>query len=39
MYTSSLTKGAKIYSGDKAISLTMVLGKLVNTCKRMKLEH
>ena len=39
MDTLSLTKEARIYNGEKTISLTMVLGKLVNTCKRMKLEH
>ena len=39
MDTLSLPNEARTYSGEKTISLTMVLGKLVNTCKRMKLEH
>ena len=36
MDTLSLTKEARIYSGEKTISLTSGPGK---TCKRMKLEH
>ena len=36
MGTLSLTKKAKIYNGEKTISLTTGAGK---TCKRIKLEH
>ena len=36
MDTLSLTKEARIYSGEKTIFLTSGAGK---TCKRMKLEH
>ena len=32
-------KGGKIYNREKTVSSIMVLGKLVNTCKRIKLEH
>ena len=37
MDTLSLTKEARIYNGEKTISLTSGAGK--TTCKRMKLEH
>jgi len=36
MDTLSLTKEAKIYNGEKTVSLTSGAGK---TCKRIKLEH
>ena len=39
MDTSSLTKEARTYNGEKTISLTVVLGKLSATCKSMKLDH
>ena len=40
MDTLSLTKEAKIYNGEKAISLTSgAWGNWSTTCKRMKLEH
>ena len=40
MDTLSLTKKAKIYTGEKTISLTSDAGKTGQpTCKRMKLEH
>ena len=38
MDTSSLTKEARIYNGEKTISLTSGAGEST-TCKRMKLEH
>ena len=34
-----LTKEARIYNGEKTISLTSGSGKLVNHLKRLKLEH
>ena len=37
MDTLSLTKEARIYNGEKTISLTN--GAARKTCKRMKLEH
>ena len=38
--TLSLTKEARIYNGEKTISLTSGAGKTSQpTCKRMKLEH
>ena len=37
MDTLSLTKEARIYNGEKTISLTS--GAARKTCKRMKLEH
>ena len=37
MDTLPLTKEARIYNGEKTISLTSGAGK--TTCKRMKLEH
>ena len=37
MDTLSLTEEAKIYNGEKTISLTSGDGK--ENCKRMKLEH
>ena len=40
MDTLSLTKEARIYNGEKTISLTVGAGKnWSTTCKRMKLEH
>ena len=40
MDTLSLTKEAKLYNGEKAISLTSgAWGNWSTTCKRMKLEH
>ena len=40
MDTLSLTKKAKIYKGEKTISLTSGAGKIGQlTGKRMKLEH
>ena len=40
MDTLSLTKEARIYNGEKKISLTSGAGKKWSTtCKRMKLEH
>ena len=45
MDTLSLTKEARIYNGEKTISLTSGAGKTGGfltsgcTCKRMKLEH
>ena len=40
MDTLSLTKEARIYRGEKTISLTSGAGKTgQTTCKRMKLEH
>ena len=40
MDTLSLTKEARIYNGEKTISLTSGAGKTGQpTCKRMKLEH
>ena len=40
MDTLSLTKEARIYNGEKTISLTSGAGKnWSTTCKRMKLEH
>ena len=40
MDTLSLTKEARIYNGEKTISLTSGVGKTRSTtCKRMKLEH
>ena len=38
MDTLSLTKDARIYNGEKTISLTSGAGKST-TCKIMKLEH
>ena len=35
----SVTKEAKIYNGEKTISLTSGVGKTGKTCKRMKLDH
>ena len=35
----SLTKEARIYNGEKTISLTSGVGKTGQTYKRMKLEH
>ena len=39
MDTLSLTKEARIYNGEKTISLTSGAGKTGQTCKIMKLEH
>ena len=39
MDTLSLTKEARIYNGEKTISLKVVLGNWSTTCKRRKLEH
>ena len=39
MDTLSLTKEARIYNGEKTISLTSGAGNWSTTCKRMKLEH
>ena len=39
MDTLSLRKEAKIYNGEKTISLTSGVGKTGKTCKRMKLEN
>ena len=39
MDTLSLTKEAKIYSGEKIISNKWCWGNWSTTCKRMKLEH
>ena len=39
MDTLSLTKKARIYNGEKTISLKVVLGNWSTTCKRRKLEH
>ena len=40
MDTLSLTKEARIYNGEKTISLTSGAGEnWSTTCKRMKLEH
>ena len=39
MDTLSLTKEARIYKGEKTISLTSGVGKTGKTCKRMKLEN
>ena len=41
MVTLSLTKEARIYNGEKTISLTSGAGEIdqPTTCKRMKLEH
>ena len=39
MHALSLTTDAKIYNGEKTISLTSGAGKTSTTCKRMKLEH
>ena len=41
MDTLSLTKEARIYNGEKTITLTSGAGKIdqPTTCKRMKLEH
>ena len=39
MDTLSLTKEARIYNGEKTISLTSGAGKTGQPCKRMKLEH
>ena len=39
MDTLSSTKEARIYNGEKTISLTIGAGKTGTTCKRMKLEH
>ena len=39
MDTLSLTKEARIYNGEKTISLTSGAGKTGQTYKRMKLEH
>ena len=37
--TLSLTKEARIYNGEKTISLTSGAGKTGQPCKRMKLEQ
>ena len=39
MDTLSLTKEARIYNGEKKISLTSGAGKTGQPCKRIKLEH
>ena len=39
MDTLSLTKEARIYNGEKTISLTWCWENWSTTCKRMKLEH
>ena len=39
MDTSSLTKEAKIYKGEKTMSLTNGAENWSTACKRMKLEH
>ena len=40
MDTLSLTKEARIYNGEKTVSLTSGAGRnWSTTCKRMKLEH
>ena len=39
MDTLSSTKDARIYNGEKTISLKVVLGNWSTTCKRRKLEH
>ena len=39
MDTLSLKKEARIYNGEKTISLTSGAGKISTICKRMKLEH
>ena len=39
MDTLSLRKEAKIYNGEKTISLTSGVGTTGKTCKRMKLDH
>ena len=39
MDTLSLTKEARIYNGEKTISLTSEIVNWSITCKRMKLEH
>ena len=39
MYTLSLTKEARIYNGEKTVSLTSGVKNWSTTCKRMKLEH
>ena len=39
MDSLSLTKEARIYNGKKKTSLTSGAWKIVNHCKRMKLEH
>ena len=39
MDTLSLTNEARIYNGEKTISLTRGAGKTGQTCKRIKLEH
>ena len=39
MDTLSLTKEARIYNGEKTISLTSHAENWSTTCKRMKLEH
>ena len=39
MDTLSLTNEARIYNGEKKISLTSGAGKTGQPCKRIKLEH
>ena len=39
MDTLSLIKEARIYNGEKTISLTSGAGNWSTTCKRVKLEH
>ena len=39
MDTLSLTKEARIYNGEKTISLTSGAQRIGQPCKRMKLEH
>ena len=39
MVTQSMTKEARIYSGEKTVSSISGARKTTATCKRMKLEH